>query len=230
MGARTLCNIVDGFDSTCAPVVHHGGTHGLMEILTATLISPELEVDAIVPEGELYDKLRRFTDVVTLYGDQKDFALLSSILFNGMKPSAGRSLNSFYRQQVDQEGDIESDSCYANHSLRAHFAVGPNEIMSRMLPGEIHGTVSGRVQRKDLDREHKDKIFLDMDVIDTTWLEANVHSIRHSFFNINTLLIADLKEIVEFRRRASLRERTLKKGENTNVYVFMTAPSVLVNP
>ena len=31
--------------------------------------------------------------------------------------------------------------------------------------------------------------YLDMDVVDTTWMDQNVHSIRHNYFNINPSVV-----------------------------------------
>lgn len=34
--------------------------------------------------------------------------------------------------------------------------------------------------------------YLDMDVVDTTWMDQNVHSIRHNYFNINPSVVCSL--------------------------------------
>lgn len=65
--------------------------------------------------------------------------------------------------------------------------------------------------------------YLDMDVIDTTWIEDNVHAMRfalfcyfdlviyifvnrHNYFNINRLIVDDVRELLVEHKRASQRK------------------------
>ncbi|KAF9180981.1 hypothetical protein BGZ51_005768 [Haplosporangium sp. Z 767] len=78
---------------------------------------------------------------------------------------------------------------------------------------------------------------LDVDVIDTTSLDVNIHSLRHNFFNLNRMLVDDLYDIVVLGRRAREREGRLSSRwtfsaegiENGEVYTFLCAPSYVVN-
>ncbi|KAF9402536.1 hypothetical protein BGX21_009770 [Mortierella sp. AD011] len=78
---------------------------------------------------------------------------------------------------------------------------------------------------------------LDVDVIDTTSLDVNIHSIRHNFFNLNRMLVDDLYDVVVLGRRAREREGRLSSrwtfaddgSENGEVYTFLCAPSYVVN-
>ncbi|KAK3821427.1 MAG: hypothetical protein J3Q66DRAFT_438287 [Benniella sp.] len=78
---------------------------------------------------------------------------------------------------------------------------------------------------------------LDVDVIDTTSLDVNIHSIRHNFFNLNRLLVDDLYDVVVLGRRAREREGRLSSRwtfspdgtENGEVFTFLCAPSYVVN-
>ena len=69
---------------------------------------------------------------------------------------------------------------------------------------------------------------LDMDVIDTSWMDSNVQKLRHSYFNVNTQLIDDIKEIITTKRRACERagRMTHRRG---NVWSFLSAPKYIVN-
>jgi len=67
-----------------------------------------------------------------------------------------------------------------------------------------------------------------VDCIDTTWMDNNVHSIRHQFFNINALMVDDLRRIIVDRTRACQRQDTLLRS-NVNTYTFLCAPRMLVN-
>jgi hypothetical protein len=70
--------------------------------------------------------------------------------------------------------------------------------------------------------------FLDMDVVDTTAIENNVHQLRHNYFSINRELVEDLRDLIATQRRAAHRCR-LQKSEG-NVYSLLVAPSCVVNP
>ncbi|KAG0249434.1 hypothetical protein BG011_009317 [Mortierella polycephala] len=78
---------------------------------------------------------------------------------------------------------------------------------------------------------------LDVDVIDTTSLDVNIHSLRHNFFNLNRMLVDDLYDVVVLGRQAREREGRLSSRwtfstegiENGEVYTFLCAPSYVVN-
>ncbi|KAG5178253.1 hypothetical protein JKP88DRAFT_329974 [Tribonema minus] len=78
------------------------------------------------------------------------------------------------------------------------------------------------------DEEEEAEDWLDMDVIDTTWLENNIHSMRHSFFNINPTIVDDLRELIVHHRRAEDRVQVTHKFNN--VFSFMVAPNSVKNP
>ena len=69
---------------------------------------------------------------------------------------------------------------------------------------------------------------LDMDVIDISWLDANVQGARHNYFNVNRWLIDDLLEIITTKKRATnRRHRMTHRGGN--VWSFLAAPNHIVN-
>ncbi|KAG0225959.1 hypothetical protein BGW42_003976 [Actinomortierella wolfii] len=98
-------------------------------------------------------------------------------------------------------------------------------------------------QKKSLGRHPRTLVYpptgevLDVDVIDTTSLDVNVHSIRHNFFNLNRMLVDDLYDIVVLGRRAREREGRLSNRwtfnpdgiEDGEVFTFLCAPSYVVN-
>ena len=70
---------------------------------------------------------------------------------------------------------------------------------------------------------------LDVDVIECSWMDGNIHSMRHLFFNLNRHAVDDLREIFTTRNRA--RARTSRITHRfANVYSFLAAPSHVVNP
>ena len=68
-----------------------------------------------------------------------------------------------------------------------------------------------------------------MDVIDVSWMDGNMHTMRHNFFNINRWMVDDLREILTTRRRARLRTSRMTH-RFTNVWSFLAAPTHVVNP
>ena len=68
---------------------------------------------------------------------------------------------------------------------------------------------------------------LDIDVIDVSSMDNNMHSMRHNFFNLNRLMVDDLRDILTQKRRASLRPRLTHIS--LNVYSFLNAPRHIKN-
>jgi len=70
---------------------------------------------------------------------------------------------------------------------------------------------------------------LDMDVIDTSWMDSNVHALRHNYFNVNRWMLDDIRDIITTKRRAQLRSGGLTHRRG-NVWSFVGAPKYIVNP
>jgi len=66
-------------------------------------------------------------------------------------------------------------------------------------------------------------------VIDTSWMDVNVHAMRHNIFNVNRWVVDDLREIVYTQKRARLRNNRLIHRSG-NVFAFLAAPKHIVNP
>lgn len=81
----------------------------------------------------------------------------------------------------------------------------------------VTGTTSRRSMRK----------WLDVDVIDTSSMETNVHQLRHAYFDLNKILVEDLHELIVTGRRAA--ERSLLLHREGNIFSFCQAPACVVN-
>jgi hypothetical protein len=87
--------------------------------------------------------------------------------------------------------------------------------------------VHDMVLNPNSDLESLDLEYMDIDVIDTTELDINIHAVRHMYFNLNKFVIDDVFDLVSTRARARSREhRVLNIGGN--VFGFLAAPSYLV--
>ncbi|KAJ3029862.1 hypothetical protein HDV00_009364 [Rhizophlyctis rosea] len=74
-------------------------------------------------------------------------------------------------------------------------------------------------------------VYPDMDTIDTSLLDVNIHSLRHAYFNLNRMFVDDLLDIIVHQKRAS--ERTSRLAPTVQgglVYQFLCAPSYVINP
>lgn len=61
-----------------------------------------------------------------------------------------------------------------------------------------------------------------------TWLQSNVHALRHNSFNLNRSLVDDLRELIVDGRRAAQRRSRLVRRKG-NVFTFLQPPSHVVN-
>ncbi|CAL1170806.1 unnamed protein product [Cladocopium goreaui] len=65
-----------------------------------------------------------------------------------------------------------------------------------------------------------------IDVVDCSSMDANVNGMRHGYFDLNTNLVADLKELIVDQKRAAQRSRLLRiySDPNYNVFSFLAPP------
>ncbi|KAJ3269614.1 hypothetical protein HDV01_001175 [Terramyces sp. JEL0728] len=71
------------------------------------------------------------------------------------------------------------------------------------------------------------RYLMDVDVIDTTELDMNIHLARHSYFNLNKFIVDDVFDLIITRNRAKERDHRLLNIRG-NVYGFLSAPSYVV--
>lgn len=74
----------------------------------------------------------------------------------------------------------------------------------------------------DVDGPAQVKVYLDMDVIDTSFVDVNT-GMRHSYYRLNSNIVDDIREIVLHKRRARARPGLMK--QKGNVFIFLAAPS-----
>ncbi|KAI9003313.1 hypothetical protein DFJ74DRAFT_694412 [Hyaloraphidium curvatum] len=68
------------------------------------------------------------------------------------------------------------------------------------------------------------KMWLDLDVIDNSFLDTNASAVRHSIFVLNRSLIDDISEIILKGHRAAQRSQRLIRRTG-NLFYFLCAPS-----
>ena len=71
---------------------------------------------------------------------------------------------------------------------------------------------------------------LDLDVVDTSFIDSNVEANRHGFWNVNRFIVDDLLEIMTKQQRACFRQHRLTRSgryhsaSHSNVWTFLAAP------
>lgn len=95
-----------------------------------------------------------------------------------------------------------------------------DRVPSMFRQSALETDLTARVMHKGLP--------LDMDVIDTSWMDSNVQALRHNYFNVNRAMIDDIRDVISTKRRAHLRGGRLTHRRG-NVWSFLGAPKYIVN-
>lgn len=170
-----------------------------MQLRTVVLLNPDCALDDFV-RGD-YDRIAAVCDRITVYADHLDGALWYSEFFN--RDAA------FHRRR--RVGRRPFDLVRAR---RVH----DDEDAPRPWPSPLVAQIT---------RSASDGAVLDLDVVDVSWMDHNMHDLRHSFFDINRLMVADICEVMATGRRA--RDRSALLHRHTNVFSFLNAPRHVVN-
>ncbi|CAG8609311.1 1883_t:CDS:2, partial [Diversispora eburnea] len=128
--------------------------------------------------------------------------------------------------------DTPFDS-FINHDYSAlskycdHITIYSNSQDFALKVGEFISKAK-TLGRQINDIYYKGKL-MNIDLIDTTQLDVNIHKIRHNFFNLNRLLVDDLCDIIIIGKRARERKSRLSRkvrgvGPEGVVYTFLVAP------
>jgi hypothetical protein len=184
---------------------------------TLTFCNPDYDRNDFVKYGGGYDCARRFCDHITLYADDMDGALFyleflsKKSLCSPLNYSLGKRGHMIHRdvsehdELQDRSNDtmlgwretnltpvVDMDVAVAAVNQNARYE-GVTSFAYNRAPAsrrleDAHNAVRDRV-KSDLDRVSRLQ-YLDMDVIDTTWMDNNVHAIRHNYFNLNPTIVS----------------------------------------
>ncbi|SOV21899.1 conserved Plasmodium membrane protein, unknown function [Plasmodium sp. DRC-Itaito] len=124
--------------------------------------------------------------------------------------------NSLQKNDNDNDDDDE-DICSLNKDKTQNILHQPPMFRNTLL-------VFTGIEPTYCYKDNRD--WLDVDVIDTTWLGSNVHTLRHSYWSLNREIIEDIRELIVTRKRARQRTSRLDRREG-NVWVYRVAPSHL---
>ncbi|KAJ0411850.1 hypothetical protein ATCC90586_003003 [Pythium insidiosum] len=212
---------------------------------TLTLANPDYGRDDFVRRGGGYDLTRQFCKFVTIYANRLDNALIwSEILsresiFDPLVYSIGKRVEMLHR---DPDGNNERANRASRWSLfrgaRATVSAElDNEAVEMNEKSQFPGVASVVFNdlpsdspchpHDDPDSAASNRDFLDVDVVDTTWMDNNVHAVRHNYFNLNPTMIDDLRQIIVSKRRARHRPGLLHTS--ANIHIFLVAPGHIKN-
>lgn len=192
----------------------------LLVCKTMTMLNPDFPLEAFVDHG--FRSIRKICDTITIVGDKNDGALFWSQAVNGIAVCAAG-----YKQPENLEPNENN-----KHHLRYQSVIGKS-IESLHLPESLSNerTLHGHLVFQDRaplvlvtdEDEDLEKLWLDLDVIDTTGLDTNIADIRHSAYNLNPILLNDLEELITTGQRAMKRSSLLYR--DGNIFSYCHAPS-----
>ncbi|KAL4101934.1 hypothetical protein PRIC1_005682 [Phytophthora ramorum] len=259
MGARIFFSSLNKglFEEVFLPtgsVANVGSAARKMQLSTLTFCNPDYDRNDFVKYGGGYDRARHFCSHITLYADSMDGALfyleyLSMTSITGpLNYSLGRRGHMIHRDPEDDDVAGRSDTQFLNWQDKnlaapqdldlAYAAVNqrakyPGVASFAYNRSRTHPTTDDTAPygttRGGTTEEEAPLHYLDMDVIDTTWMDNNVHAIRHNYFNLNPTIVDDLRHLIVMKKRASSRPGLLKTTSAENVYIFLVAPSHVKN-
>eukprot|EP00192_Tetraselmis_astigmatica_P010241 CAMPEP_0117656872 /NCGR_PEP_ID=MMETSP0804-20121206/5033_1 /TAXON_ID=1074897 /ORGANISM="Tetraselmis astigmatica, Strain CCMP880" /LENGTH=835 /DNA_ID=CAMNT_0005463297 /DNA_START=232 /DNA_END=2740 /DNA_ORIENTATION=+ len=179
-----------------------------MSISTITILNPE---HGLVDFLKYYAKpIRNISPLVTIFGDTRDTALLTAAVWNSLDATfiTQDGHNRMFRSDQSETyvDGVEDDGTCCCGGIVYERSLGRHLYM-------IQGPYNTP---------------LDIDIIDTTFLDANMSQHRHNSFSLNRDMVEDLRDIMTTGRRASQRSRLEARGNN--LYSFMVAPSHVVQP
>jgi hypothetical protein len=216
---------------------------------TVTFLNPDCSLASFVHND--FACVRRVCGTITVVGDRKDGALDWSELGNGFIQTL-KAVRDVFRAAVAAppstaaqphscDGDVcrPCASCFrlcVDGSCRP-FKHAEDRPFSRLLTVGRNifslyamaalSPASDADPEAQLHRRRARRKWLDLDAIDTSSMDANVHKIRHSYFDLNKLLIDDLNELIVTGKRAA--DRALLLHREGNIFSFCQAPSCVVN-
>lgn len=179
---------------------------------TLTFCNPDYERNDFTRYGGAYDHARQYCEHITLYADNMDGALfyveiLSKESVTGpLNYSLGKRGYMMHRDPTEAGVAGRTDTEFRNWSAKN---IAPQEDLDQAVAlinqqGNYEGVANFAFNRA---RTHPTEVehaygttradlaesaplqYLDMDVIDTTWMDNNVHAVRHNYFNLNPTIV-----------------------------------------
>lgn len=181
---------------------------------TLTLLNPDVVMEIARP---LLPQMIDTADLVTIYVDENDQALWFSWLTQTMGRLTGSTLTWFTKQSLTEPVVLLGATLELAGGSHASspFSVAAGDGCSITPVGSgFHSTES-----------ELEGAAGNVDIINCSDIEQNVHNLRHCYYMLNTQMVADICEIIGEGRRASERRRLISIPEgNSTIYTFACPP------
>jgi len=166
-----------------------------------TLVNPDVVMEIARP---LLPDMARDADVVTIYVDENDRALYSSWLSQSVFPDF------LTRQSLSERVVLLG----ATLDILSH--------MSPHGPAPIIGDPSFSSPSTPFNKG--ETIHDQIDIINCSDIEQNVHNMRHCYYMLNTQMVADICQVIGEGRRACDRNRLVRIPELRRAFTFACPP------
>lgn len=201
---------------------------GKMQLVSVTFLNPEYYLSEFVAED--YSHLRSFCTHISIFADAGDQALWWSETLS-RKPALGKTVFGLWRFRDNAEQPLLSETDQQQQLVCKNPPKFMNTVSFFHINGHGNNNASASSSTSALAAAAADESvveWLDLDVIDTTFMDQNVHAMRHTFWNLNREIIEDIRELMVTRKRARQRIGRLDRRER-NVWVYRVAPSFLTS-
>ncbi|KAI3661842.1 hypothetical protein MP638_003850 [Amoeboaphelidium occidentale] len=228
MGCRALLS--------CSRVFHdifHEKTSSGLDLSTATkdkitlasltLMNAEANLEKFMNVD--YSRISKCCHLTTIFADESDFPLKVAEIFSGQHMLGKYALK---RLRMKQIRDLKEELLKQTPSNTENVTSSESSLTNDINESNSSSPVTRR-RRFRLGTANLSYLAYDLDCIDTTNLDANVHEMRHMYFNLNKIVVDDYRDIVLNQKRAAFRDGRLLHIDS-NVYTFLNAPSYVVNP
>lgn len=223
--ASTLFQEVDGHEPLDPAATLNGQQRpkkrasGRLQLVSITFLNPEYFLDEFVKDD--YNRLRAYCNQITIFADEKDQALWWSEKLS-RRPALGKNVFGLWRP-TSAAADLLSSLMTVVKQPPLRFVNTVSFFRFNSYSGR-RDSLGGDGREEDEERIE----WLDVDVIDTTFIDQNVHALRHSFWNLNREIIEDVRDLLVTRKRARQRTGRLDRRDG-NVWVYRVAPSFLTS-
>ncbi|CDJ40509.1 hypothetical protein ETH_00019725 [Eimeria tenella] len=238
-----------------APRGAPGGAPGgpkKMRVLSIVMLSPDYPLKKFV--GKSYSISRRFCSFISIYGDTRDQALAFSELYN-REPCMGKRLFCLHSGSKENENKNEKSKTRNSNSqqqlllqqqqqlLQQQQDAGaaapkvpvaaataaeeaPVEAAAAAVPVDAAAAAAAEAAPAAAAAAATESNWLDLDVIDTTFVEGHMDFLKHSIYQANREVMDDIREVIVKGARASARRARLERRRG-NVFCFRVAPAAV---
>ncbi|KAF8820802.1 hypothetical protein IE077_002808 [Cardiosporidium cionae] len=204
-----------------------------MSIQTIIMINPDYPVNSFLRSG--FQGLHALCNHIAVYGDTRDQVLSFSETWNREKCLGKRIFdlnaplhtlkpNTQYGEQTNlKSAELQMASKWRlPYACRQDSTASEREATMNILMHPETGFVL--YPEIVLQKRASRSVWLDLDVIDTTFVETHTDFLKHCFYQVSREIMDDIREIIVSGLRAKERVARLDRRRG-NVFCFRVAPA-----